>query len=79
VSDFAALREGSYRWKGAADTRALQGLLASETLDEVRKRWKRALQLEKWPACSTVAELAAKWNNLAKVEVKFAAGETNVF
>jgi hypothetical protein len=79
VDDFGALREGRYRWQGAKDTRALQGLLEASDLPEIRVRWKRALQLEKWPACSTVAELAAKWNNLAKVDVKFVAGESNVF
>jgi hypothetical protein len=77
--DFALLRAGSYVWQGAKDTQALKALLGASDLQEIRARWRCALQLQKWPACSTVAELASKWNHLAKVDVKFVAGESNVF
>lgn len=78
--EFASLRAGSYKWQGAKDGAALKGLLeAGATAQELRERWARALQLEKWPACATVAELASKWNHLARVEVKHKIGTSNVF
>lgn len=78
--EFASLRAGGYKWQGAKDSTALRGLLeGGATVAELRERWRRALQLEKWPACSTVAELAAKWNHLARVEIKHKTGTSNVF
>lgn len=79
-AEFASLRAGKYRWQGAKDGAALKGLLeAGATVQELRERWARALQLERWPACATVAELASKWNHLARVEVKHKTGTSNVF
>lgn len=78
--EFASLRAGSYKWQGARDGAALKGLLeAGATVAELRERWVRALTLEKWPACSTVAELANKWNHLARIEIKHKVGNSNVF
>jgi len=67
VSDFRAATGADYLWQGAKDGAALAVLLKAATLDEVRARWRRGLAAPEsaWASCRTVAQLRAKWNDLA--------------
>ena len=65
ADDFKAVRGVPYLWQAEKDGAALKAMLAVAPLEEVRARWRRALALTEWPACSTVAELRSKWNHLA--------------
>lgn len=55
----------TYRFSGGADGSALSRLLASETPEEILRRWRVGLKREGWHHTATVAQLAAKWNDLA--------------
>lgn len=65
--DFKAAIGSPYRWQGVKDGKAFAELRKIASLDEVRTRWRRGLALpaDEWLSCRTVAQLAAKWNDLA--------------
>lgn len=67
VADFQACVGSAYLWAGAKDGVALAALLKVAPLDEVRARWRRGLAAppDEWASCRTVAQLRAKWNDLA--------------
>ena len=53
-----------YRWLGARDAKALHSLLAiPET--EFRVRARKGITATGYARCSSVSQLAAKWNDLA--------------
>jgi hypothetical protein len=60
------VRGEKYAHGGAKDTKALGRLVKLADNAEILRRWRRALDLgAKWPGCSTFAQLASKWNDLA--------------
>jgi hypothetical protein len=64
--DFAAVVGVAYQWQGAKDSAALAAMLKASTLEEVRARWRRGLaEPPGWLQVRTVAQLRAKWNDLA--------------
>ena len=67
VADFRDVTGSEYLWQGAKDGTALAELRKSFGLDEVRARWRRGLAApaDEWASCRTVAQLRAKWNDLA--------------
>lgn len=65
MADFQAVIGAAYHWHGAKDGVALAGLLKTNTLEEVRSRWRKGLAATGWASCRTVAQLASKWNDLA--------------
>lgn len=65
VADYLAVRGCDYRHQGAKDAQALKSLLPVATDEEVRARWRRGLAATGWASCSTLAQLASKWNDLA--------------
>lgn len=65
---FQELKGCAYGFQGGKDGKAVAELLrlSSGDLDEVERRWRRALGLgERWPGCSTLALLPGRWNELA--------------
>ncbi len=63
---YGEVRGEKYVHGGAKDTLAVKRLLKIATAAEVIARWRHALALgSKWPGCSTFAQLASKWNDLA--------------
>ncbi len=65
-ADYLEARGSPYKHQGAKDTLALKELLSLATDEEIRSRWRQALDLgDTWPGCSTVAQLGSKWNDLA--------------
>jgi hypothetical protein len=65
VAAFHEARGGRYLWSGAKDSEALKRVLALDVpIPEIVKRWKSGLRGSGWASCSTVAQLAAKWNDL---------------
>lgn len=67
LEDFLAVTGTRYLWQGAKDGNAFAELRRAASLDEVRARWRRGLQApaDDWLSCRTVAQLKAKWNDLA--------------
>ena len=68
TATFLAVRGTKYGFGGVKDAAAVTSLLklSDGNADEVDRRWRRALELnDKWPGCSTIALLPAKWNELA--------------
>lgn len=65
VADFQAIVGAKYLWQGAKDGVALAALRKNHSLEEVRARWRKGLAASGWASCRTVAQLAAKWNDLA--------------
>lgn len=67
VDDFKAVTGAAYMWQGAKDGAALSRLKGIASLDEIRSRWRAGLKApaDAWASCRTVAQLAAKWNDLA--------------
>jgi hypothetical protein len=61
-----AERREPYRWLGAKDARGVHALIAVEP-EEFAQRAHRALNAAGFARCSSVAQLAAKWNDLAGV------------
>lgn len=64
VAVFLEIRKAKYLWGGAKDTEGLKRLL-SEPLAEIERRWRAGLTSQGWRETATVAQLAAKWNDLA--------------
>lgn len=73
VVDYAAARGAAYGHAGPKDAKAVTALLALGTqaaghdgaVDEVRRRWRRALDLApKWPGCASIASLPRAWNDI---------------
>ena len=62
--DFAQSRSGKYLWS-RVDGIQLTRLRKAATDAEIRERWRRGLTAHGWQQVSTVAQLAAKWNDLA--------------
>lgn len=62
--DFAQSRSGKYLWS-RVDGVQLARLRKTATDAEIRERWRRGLTAHGWQQVSTVAQLAAKWNDLA--------------
>lgn len=68
AATFAEVRGTSYAHGGGRDAKAIADLLrfAGGNVEEVDRRWRRALDLgPKWPGCATFAALALRWNDLA--------------
>lgn len=63
-AEFKQARGTAYRWQGAKDSKALHSLLAV-SVGEFVARARRALSAAGFANCSTVAELAMKWNHHA--------------
>lgn len=63
---FKGVTGQAYRFGGAKDGSALKRLLAVETPEEILRRWGVGLKVEGWRHTATVAQLGAKWNDLAK-------------
>lgn len=79
VADFQAARRVAYGFDGGKDARAVTRLLALGTaavgsegaVAEVRRRWGIALGLgARWPGCSSIAMLPARWNEVATAPPK---------
>lgn len=65
VAEYATIRNATYKHGGAKDASALKALLPVATDDEISRRWIQGLRAAGWASCSTFAQLAAKWNDLA--------------
>lgn len=65
-ADFEALGLGKYGFNGAKDGEALKWLIAQAPDEEIRARWKRGLSADGWLQVRTLAQLRAKWNDLAE-------------
>jgi hypothetical protein len=63
---FLADRGEPYRWQGAKDTKAIGSLVAVAPA-EFRARAAKGLRASGYVRCSSVAQLASKWNDLAGV------------
>lgn len=61
---FREARGVEYGFQGGKDGRAVATLLLLGPDQEILTRWKRALKLERFPGCSSIAELAQRWNHL---------------
>jgi hypothetical protein len=61
---FAADRREPYRWQGPKDSKAIHALIAVPLAD-FEARATRGLKGQAFLRCSTVAQLNAKWNDLA--------------
>jgi len=64
-ADFLAVTGSPYGWNGAKDGAALAWLVKQAPLEEVRARWRRGLAASGWLLVRNVAQLRAKWNDLA--------------
>lgn len=62
--EFTAARHEPYRWEGPKDARGIHRLIAVDPA-EFTARARRGLAAAGYARCSTVAALAAKWNDLA--------------
>lgn len=67
VKAFQEVLGAQYLWQGAKDGTALARILKAAPMSEVLARWRRGLQAPEssWASCRNVAQLAAKWNDLA--------------
>lgn len=65
--DFRQVTGSMYLWQGAKDGTAFARLRERASVDEIRSRWRAGLKApaDAWASCRTVAQLAAKWNDLA--------------
>jgi len=67
-ADFEEIIGKPYVWSGAKDGTAFARLRRTTPLEEIRSRWRGALRsTDKWLGVRTIAQLASKWNDLAKV------------
>lgn len=64
VAVFREVRGTPYVWADAKDTLGLKRIL-SQPLPEIERRWRAGLASAGWKETATVAQLAAKWNDLA--------------
>lgn len=64
---FLELRGTAYGHQGGRDGKAVAELLrlSAGAADEVERRWRRALSLERYPGCASFTLLAHRWNELA--------------
>lgn len=66
VKAFEDERGSRYLWQGAKDAQGLKRLLALRLPNQdIVDRWRAGLKAAGWKSASTVAQLAAKWNDLA--------------
>ena len=65
VDAYAHIRGSAYSHGGAKDAQALKRLLPLAQDAEISRRWAHGLRATGWASCSTIAQLAAKWNDLA--------------
>lgn len=64
--DFKEVIGKAYVWADAKDGTAFAKLKRTETIEEIRARWKAGLKSDdKWRSVRTIAQLASKWNDLA--------------
>lgn len=65
-ADFKEVTGHEYFWAGAKDGVALAKLRETESLEEIRARWRIGLAApaSAWASCRTVAQLRAKFNDL---------------
>lgn len=61
---YAATRGCAYSHGGAKDASGLRRLLSIATDDEIARTWEDGLRASGWASCSTLAQLASKWNDL---------------
>lgn len=62
---FSEVRGEPYVFGGGRDAKAISSLLHRD-VDEVERRWRRALELgTKYPGCATIALLPGRWNELS--------------
>jgi len=71
---FLEARGVPYAFQGAKDGAALSWLLAQAEPEEVLLRWRRGLRGVGWEKVNTVAQLRAKWNDLAPPASDIAGG-----
>lgn len=64
VEVFLEVRESKYAFQNSKDGQALSKLLPLGSKEEILKRWRRGLLESGWLQVSTIAQLAAKWNDL---------------
>ena len=77
VASFLDVRGTAYLFTGSKDGPALARLLKiCDSDDEVDRRWRAGLRAQGWGQVSTVAQLAAKWNDLTAPPAKGAAPPT---
>ena len=65
VAAFKATTGKDYLWNGAKDGAAYAALLKVATPEEIERRWLLGLKGEGWRHTATIAQLRAKWNDLA--------------
>ena len=65
VAAFKATTGRDYLWNGAKDGAAYAALLKVATPEEIERRWLLGLKGEGWRHTATIAQLRAKWNDLA--------------
>lgn len=69
-------RGEDYAFHDGKDGAAVKWLLKASKgeLDDVERRWRRALELgDRWPGCASIATLAGRWNELAPARIVSAA------
>ena len=65
VAVFAEVTGGKYLWNGAKDAEGLKRVLAlGVPLETIVAKWRAGLRGKGWASARTVAQLAAKWNDL---------------
>lgn len=67
-ADFLELRQEKYPFQGEKDGSALAALLKLTTAEEIRARWRFALQRVDWKQCNTIAQLRSKWTDITAPE-----------
>lgn len=67
VDAFFEAKGAKYLWQAAKDSEGLKRILAlGVPLSEIEARWRAGLKGKGWNSCASIAQLAAKWNDLAK-------------
>jgi hypothetical protein len=67
-ADFEQAVGAKYAWQGVKDGAAFSKLRKEYSLEEIRARWRVGLRGSGWLQVRTVAQLAAKWNDLADAD-----------
>lgn len=70
LADFKRITQSDYAWQGGKDGAAWSRLKQKAPIEEIRRRWCLGLSApaDKWASCRTVAQLDAKWNDLATLK-----------
>lgn len=70
AADFKAIVGTDYLFQGAKDGVALAELRKASSIEQIRERWRAGLQAsaDDWASCRTIAQLKAKWNDLANAK-----------